>query len=169
MKVCSKWVCLKFPGWILSLFMHFYEGQDGFWTVLSHYLHFFAVFGPCLAHFGPYKCHFGTKIRSFLGSFLGRSGVTWGHSGILFATVLASFCGHFGAVFTTFLRPFSAHCGHFWAIFSVIFAGFLEMFWDLQRKIEQKWCKWGQKYANFRKIHQSYAKLCKNMPLFALV
>ena len=30
MKVCSKWVCLKGPGWILSVFKQFDEGLYDF-------------------------------------------------------------------------------------------------------------------------------------------
>ena len=145
MKVCSKWVCLKFPGWILSVFMHFYEGLDGFWTVLSPLSTFFDCFRPCLAHFGHTRATLGPK-----------SGHYWNHFGLN--------PGSLGVTQGYFLPPFWHRLefifGPFWAIFEPFFQSFLRFFGDVLGPSTQNWAKMMQVRAKICKFPENSPKLC---------
>ena len=50
---CAVSGCVwKWFGWILSVFMHFYEGLHAFWTGFHSFWPFLTVFEPCLTLFG---------------------------------------------------------------------------------------------------------------------
>ena len=108
MNVCRMWACVDVScQWILSVFMHFYEGLDGFWTdfIFRHYRHFW----PFLDHFWPFL---GPKWMIF-GSLWGHFRVTYGWFCIVlgrFEVVLASFWHHFLGGF------FSAPFWQFWGL-----------------------------------------------------
>ena len=123
---CAVSGCVwKHPGWFLSVFMHFYEGLDDFWTIFGYFWPFLTVFGPFWsqkwvemaqnrAKMGP-KWDKNVSFWGDFGPFLGRSG----HSGVTsdhFGIALASFWGRFGVVWPHF-RPFLVRFGVIFAYF----------------------------------------------------
>ena len=118
---------------------------------------------------------------SFWGDFgpcLGRSGVTLGSLRDHFGIVLASFWGRFGVVLTPFWGLFGLFLGYFWTIFGPFlayffwhvyghFAGvFSVMFCEVDCKFKQNGAREGKHTQISAKIHQKYAKLCKNEHFF---
>ena len=125
----SLWKCAvsgcvwKHPAWILSVFMHFYEGLLGFWTGFWLLPTFLIVFEPFFdliwSHTGPFLDYFGTKMGWFWGDF----GPFSDHSSV----ILGSLREHFGVDWTplwTIFGPFWPIWGHF----SVILRSFLWFF-----------------------------------------
>ena len=116
----------KYPVWMLSVFMRYFEGLHGFWSLLTFFFYgFLSHFWP---HLGPHEAslnHFGTKM----GTKLGHLGVTWWWFWHRFGII---FWGRFDVVLTPF-KDFSGpfFCA-FWANFcpfSRSYCVFLVMFW----------------------------------------
>ena len=163
MEVCSKWVGVF--GRILSGFWVFYAL---FWRrrwllngfLFRHYRHFCSFLG----HFWPFG--------GYKGPFLGPK---WGHFGRIW-TIFGSIRRHFGATQWSCCHRLGLILGRFgvvlttvWGLFGPIFEPFLRSFCDFLwcfGKLDTKFTK-GKKMQFSAKVHQNYAKLCKNMPLFA--
>ena len=157
----------------------FYGGLHGFRTFFLLLLTFFDLLGAILTLYGPYRTFFGPKWEHF-GVCLDHFWVDSGHLVI----ILASFWHHFGVVLGSFWLRFRP----FWALFEPLLlvgpflghfspclchgyghsAFFLVMFRGVGCKIKQNDARKGKNMQISAKIHQKYAKLCKNKPLFRL-
>ena len=134
-------------------------------------------FDPFWGCVGPYWDHFGTKIGPFLGDFWVildhfwvDPGSLWLHLGI----ILESFWCRFDPILRPFLALFELFLDHFWAILSRFwgrfyghFAIFFVMFWEVECNIQQNDAREGKTMQTSAKIHQIYAKLCKNKLFFS--
>ena len=144
-KKCAVSGCVwNDPGWILTVFIHFYEALPNFRVVVFLT---FDLFGPFLSHFDTIWGHFWTKTgpsRVILGVILGHFWVEprsfgghFGSFGHRFGIILVSFWGRFDRI----LRPSWCLFGpffldHFWALLPILgwFYGHFVVFgWCLGR------------------------------------
>ena len=150
----------KYPAWILSVFMHFSEGADGFWTVfffviIDIFVRFWAIFGLLGATKGHFWDQNGVILGGF-GPFLGRSGVILGPLSDRVVIVWVSFW----VVLVSFWPRF----GSFWFLFWGHFYGHFAVLGDVLGKLDAKLSE-GKIYAIFC---QSSPKLCKIVQIHAL-
>ena len=166
MKVCSKWVGLESPEWILNVFIHFYEGPDAFWTVLCDFLTGFESFLTLSG--GIYGPFWGTKNGTKMGSSLGDFGPFLGRSGVIsvsFGIILGFWC-HFDLFLGSLSGLFRPIFGPFWPPFFPIFGPFLRQFCRFFGKLTATLSKIIQekaKCANFCQNSHN-AKLCEPCP-----
>ena len=148
MKVCSARCVWKYPGCILSVFMHFYEAPSDFWTVFFLLLLTFfdlcwGIFVHICDYIGPFLDHFWN--RDILGWFWTNLEVDlrsfWGH----FRVTFWSFSHRFGIVLVSFWPHFEAFLGYLpvWAIFG-LFARFWAIFTVILRFLSDVLRSWLQ-------------------------
>ena len=162
MKGCSKWVW-KYPGWILNVFIHFYEGLDGLWAFRSS----MSIFLTVLSILGGY---FGTKMGPFLGSIR----VIWGSFWCRFGIIVASFWGRFWCRFDAILRLLWTILARFLVVFWEVWEGSLDhlapppplFLGGILRSVCGFWRGFGRLNAKLIKMVQEKAKMCEFLQNF---